>query len=180
MTKRNKEQREQLKQTQAKLEEHRLSIPPAHRSNRPRPEKERRNLVEQRIQEAMVEGAFDNLPGKGKPLNLKKNPYADPGQDLAFSLLRNNGFAPEWIERDKEIRRELAEARNRLRAAWQKRRGNPAGDTAWQTAVDRFEASLHKLNQKIADFNLIVPAARGQRPRLRLARELRRIQEEIE
>lgn len=143
--------------------------PPQKKPNRA---EERQALVEQLIQEAMERGEFDNLPGKGKPLRLDDNPYLEPGQELAFGLLKKNGFAPEWIERDKEIRRELETARRRLRQAWQQRQGNPANEQRWQAAVNQFEQSLVKLNQKIRDFNLIVPMASLQRALLQLQSEV--------
>jgi DnaJ family protein C protein 28 len=183
MNKQNRQQRkEQLRRTRRKIEERNLPVEPAHRPNRPRSEKERRNLVEQRIQEAMAEGAFDNLPGKGKPLNLNKNPFMESGQALAFGLLQKNGFAPEWIERDKEIRRDLADARRELRAAWRKhcQDRSQTGEAAWQTAIRHFEEKLLKLNRNIDNFNLIVPAVRGQRARLGLATELARLHKETE
>jgi len=135
-----------------------------------------RDLVEQRIQEAMAAGAFDNLPGQGRPLDLTRNPYLDPALELAFGLLKNSGYLPEWIARDKEIREELEAARARLRAAWTQRRANPADDRAWQAAVARFEETLAQLNRKIDDLNLIVPAVQCQRLRLRLEDELRRLE----
>ncbi len=33
--------------------------------------------IDEIIRQAMREGAFDNLPGKGKPLELIENPYLD-------------------------------------------------------------------------------------------------------
>ncbi len=32
-------------------------------------------IVEEKIRAAMEAGAFNNLPGKGKPLNLEENPH---------------------------------------------------------------------------------------------------------
>ena len=43
----------------------------------PRREQNRANLIEQCIQEAMANGEFDNLRGKGKPLQFNSNPYLD-------------------------------------------------------------------------------------------------------
>jgi hypothetical protein len=43
------------------------------------------------IEEAMRSGAFDDLPGKGKPLKLSINPYA-PETELAYQLLRENDY----------------------------------------------------------------------------------------
>lgn len=172
--------RRQLEQLRSALEQHETPPEERRQPDRPRNEEERRALVEQRIQEAMKNGVFDNLPGKGKPLDLNQNPYLDPGQALAFGLLQNNGFAPEWIERNKEIRQELAAARAELRSAWRQSQPDPAADPAWQSAVARFEAALPKLNRKINNFNLIVPLVSSQRPRLRLADELRRAQRDQE
>lgn len=142
----------------------------------PDTEQERQTLVERLIQEAMAEGKFDNLPGKGKPLDLKENPHLEPGQEWAFGLLKRNGFAPEWIERDKAIRQEMADMRARLRLAWQQQQADPADEGRWPIAVAKFEERLHKLNRQIDDFNLIVPVLSAHRPRLRLEDELRRVQ----
>jgi DnaJ family protein C protein 28 len=99
--------RQHLKQLQSELARHQMPDAWPDTPDRPQNEAERQALVERRIQQAMANGDFDHLPGKGKPLALNSNPYLEPGQELAFGLLKNNGFAPDWIERDKEIRREL-------------------------------------------------------------------------
>jgi len=178
MNQTKRHQRKQLERVRAEIENRQLPAEKTDSRDLPRNEAERRALVENRIQEAMKSGAFDDLPGKGKPLDLNSNPYLEPGQELAFGLLKNQGFAPEWIERDKEIRRELAAARDELRAAWHHRQANPVHESVWQAAVARFEVQLNKLNRQIGDFNLIVPIVSKQRARLRLAHELRRLQEE--
>ena len=41
-------------------------------------------LVEEKIREAMAEGEFDNLPGKGKPINL--DAYFATPEDLRIRL----------------------------------------------------------------------------------------------
>jgi DnaJ family protein C protein 28 len=173
--------RRRLEQAQQKVEEHRLPPGEANKEGQADDgsrEAARRLLVERKIQEAIDNGVFDNLPGRGKPLSLHKNPYMEPGQELAFGLLKHNGFAPEWIERDQAIRRELAEARAALARARDRFRADPAGKTAWQKAVARFEQRLARLNRQIDDFNLIVPVVTSQRPRLRLEAELRRLEQD--
>jgi len=136
------------------------------------------SLVEERIQNAMNEGHFDNLPGKGKPLNWEQNGLNDPAKDLANGLLKNNGYTPEWIERDRRIREEIAEAREKLRTAWHFYQPDSEETPGWQAAVQRFTDTLHKLNKKIDDYNLIVPILSKQRLRLRLAEELARLKSE--
>jgi hypothetical protein len=45
-------------------------------------------LVEKQIREAMEAGEFDNLPGKGQPIDLTENPFEDPDLRMAHHLLR--------------------------------------------------------------------------------------------
>jgi Domain of unknown function (DUF1992) len=60
-------------------------------------------LVEDRIQKAQEEGAFDNLSGKGKPLNLDDD-YAIPEDlRLTFKVLTNANCLPIEMELRKEI-----------------------------------------------------------------------------
>lgn len=170
-----RDRRQQLRRARWKVDQRQLPAGEYDDADRPRDEREWRDLIERRIQEAMADGAFENLPGEGKPLNLTRNPYLDPSLELAYGLLKNNDYFPEWIARDKEIREELETARARLRAAWAQRQANPADEGAWQAAVARFEETLAQLNRKIDDFNLVVPISSCQRVRLRLADELRQL-----
>lgn len=66
--------------------------------------------IEARIQEAMARGEFDDLPGRGKPIDLEAY-FATP-EDLrmAFSMLRSNNFVPEEVE----IAREIGQLKERL------------------------------------------------------------------
>ena len=55
----------------------------------------------------MERGEFANLPGKGKPIKLDTNPLShSPGTNGTNRLLKNNGFAPRWVELEKEIKKE--------------------------------------------------------------------------
>jgi len=60
-------------------------------------------VVESIIKEAMERGEFDNLPGKGKPIDLTA--YFDTPEDVraAYSLLKNAGMVPREVELLKEI-----------------------------------------------------------------------------
>ncbi len=69
---------------------------------RSRPIEEWDNWIEKEIQEAMERGEFSNLPGQGKPIRIESNPF-DPSMDLAYSRLKNAGYAPTWMELDREI-----------------------------------------------------------------------------
>lgn len=61
------------------------------------------SAIEQQIREAIERGEFDNLPGKGKPIDLE--PYFNTPEELrmAYSILKSNDFVPEEVEIMKEI-----------------------------------------------------------------------------
>jgi len=61
-------------------------------------------IVEDRIQKALREGAFDDLPGSGKPLNLTDDSHIPEDLRLAYKILKNADFLPPEIEIKKEIR----------------------------------------------------------------------------
>lgn len=137
----------------------------------------RDRAIEEIIRRAMEEGKFDNLPGKGKPLNLDENPHIDPAWQLAYKMLAQHGFAPEWIETRQQIEEELAAARQALARSWQWRQANAAGPLApqeWEQAQTRFKETAEALNKRIRDYNLTIPADAFYRPLIDIGREIAR------
>ncbi len=59
--------------------------------------------IEQQIQKAIAEGAFDNLEGKGKPLNFDAYFAAPEDVRMGYSILKSNQFVPEEVDRLTEI-----------------------------------------------------------------------------
>jgi hypothetical protein len=49
-------------------------------------------VAEQKIREAAREGAFDDLPGAGKPLVLEDLSHLPPEMRMAYTILKNSGF----------------------------------------------------------------------------------------
>lgn len=105
------------------------------------------NVVEQRVWHAMEEGQFENLPGKGKPLDLDTNPHADPAEDTLYRILNKNGCAPEWVELNKEIRNSSAGWRMALRRAWMNKDG--CDDSKWLKTSEALKLQLRDLNNKV-------------------------------
>ena len=60
-------------------------------------------FVEEQIKKAVAKGEFDNLPGRGKPLDL--DAYFNTPEDLrlCYSLLKNGNFVPEEVQMLKDI-----------------------------------------------------------------------------
>lgn len=108
--------------------------------------------MDELIGEAIKKGEFDNLPGKGKPLDLEKDepdPYDPDGSWMVNRILRNNKVAPLWIELEKSIR----EDRQWLAT-------NPKDHPERQSR-------LEELNEKIMLYNLNKPRSMVDKPRVR-------------
>jgi hypothetical protein len=61
------------------------------------------SAIEKKIREAIERGEFDNLPGKGRPINLEAYFNAPEDLRMAFSLLRSNEFVPAEVDMMKEL-----------------------------------------------------------------------------
>lgn len=127
------------------------------RRNTVRSETDIMNVVEQRIWHSMEEGQFENLPGKGKPLNLSSNPHADPADDTLYRVLSKNGCAPRWVELNKEIRSQASEWRRALKKAWE---DGERDDPKWDQTAEALKLQLKHINNKVMEYNLIVPFGR--------------------
>jgi hypothetical protein len=61
------------------------------------------SVVEQRIAQAIAAGAFENLPGAGKPLDLDDDRMVPEDLRVAYRILKNAGFIPPEVEQRREI-----------------------------------------------------------------------------
>ncbi|KAH7426652.1 hypothetical protein KP509_10G010500 [Ceratopteris richardii] len=112
------------------------------------------NVVEQRIWHSALEGGFDKLAGKGKPLKEEGNPHVDPAEDLLYRVLSKNGFAPEWVELNKEIRFHMERWRRALKYSFSRRWDTKFGDEisreeAWRGDLRILEQELKDINKKV-------------------------------
>ena len=55
-------------------------------------------LAEEKIRDAIDAGAFDNLPGAGKPLTLEDDKLVPEDIRVAYRILKNAGLVPREIE----------------------------------------------------------------------------------
>jgi Domain of unknown function (DUF1992) len=102
-----------------------------------------RLIADRKIQQAMDEGVFDNLAGRGRPLPLEEEPFEDPSLRMAHRLLRNNGFAPAWMEEGREIDAAVERLLDDRRAG--------------RLTAEEFRSQAVALNRRILAFNLCAP-----------------------
>lgn len=60
-------------------------------------------VAERKIQEAIRNGELDNLPGKGKPLQLEDESGIPEDLRLAYKILKNADCLPPELQLKKEI-----------------------------------------------------------------------------
>jgi hypothetical protein len=144
-------------------------------------QRDRSNWIDKTIRAAQERGLFDDLEGTGRPINWEDESLIDDDWVMAFRIMREQGFAPEWIELHKEIDGELEGAREAVSRAWLWRKERLIGaresqrryiDAEWRRAYATFAETIVELNGKIVDFNLIVPIARLQMFKLDRKQEL--------
>ncbi len=88
-------------------------------------------LAERRIAEAIANGELDELPGKGRPLELDDDALVPEDLRLAYRILKNAGFVPPEVETlnqiaelerlaglDSRAARKLALLRTRIEAGY--------------------------------------------------------------
>ncbi|MFC7393415.1 DUF1992 domain-containing protein [Scopulibacillus cellulosilyticus] len=60
-------------------------------------------IAEGKIREAMNNGEFDNLKGKGKPLKMEKLSGVPDDLRMSYKILKNSGYVPEEVQLKKEM-----------------------------------------------------------------------------
>ncbi len=60
-------------------------------------------FAEERIKNAIKDGEFDNLPGKGKPLQLEDMSQVPAELRTGYKILKNAGVLPEEVQLKKDM-----------------------------------------------------------------------------
>ena len=148
-------------------------------------------IADRKIRDAQEEGAFDNLPGKGKPLNLDFDPRVPPELRAAYRMMKDANLLPDWIQLDKEIR-QLQERWDAQLATYAERRAEDLaarperGSRGYDEDLDRsrerflYRAAegLCELNRMIDRLNLMVPATSRQRLRIDVPARMEALEQE--
>lgn len=157
--------------------------PEAKARHRYRMQHDWHNLIEDLIEEGYEQGVFDNLPGKGKPLILKRNLYA-PEKELAHGLLKHNDLKPAWIMARADLTAQINSLRTEIKRKWtlyerEYRLGQGEAQRSalvigWDDACLKWDESIRELNRQIESFNLKRPSDNLEILKLNLEEELKR------
>ncbi len=123
----------------------------------------------------MERGEFDDLPGKGKPLDLSTDPLLDPMTAIVYRILRENGVSHPLIEARKDIEKEIEEARLALARA-HSIYTQTHSEADWRDAVQSFRERVNAINREIRLFNLKAPSPAFHGLVIDVDRELARVE----
>ena len=139
------------------------------------------SVVDDLINEAVSEGLFDNLPGRGKPLKLITNLFGQESE-LAFQLLKNNEYTLPWIAERSQLLTEIEEIREeigRLLAEYSQDYQVAQSETvqtglkmAWARQIDDWQEKIVELNDRITNINLKQPGEKLEIFKISLESEL--------
>jgi DnaJ family protein C protein 28 len=140
------------------------------------------DLVEDLIQDGQERGVFDNLAGKGKPLNLKSGLF-EGDSALANELMKEHKVVPLWLMRRNAVGTAIEELRTDVGRHWQRhnlayRLAQDEGRRmalrlSWSAQCREFQAEIVEINKLIDDFNLRRPSEGMEIFKLRLDDELK-------
>ncbi len=141
-----------------------------------------RDLIEDLIEDGRQRGLFDDLAGRGRPLEL------DPdtgGNALANKLLKDNDLRPAWLNQRVEVVEKIDTLRADIARTWtrystafaQAQSDSHRGPLTigWDDACKGWESAIVALNKQIEGYNLKRPASQLELFKLRLADELKRV-----
>lgn len=148
------------------------------------------DLVGTMLKKAIERGEFDNLAGAGKPLDLEENPFEPNELHMVHKILKDNGYAPYWIELGKDIdglraklNREVDSFKQYTRMVFSQKRSRAAMRRYEQKKND-FDAQsrerLEEISNKILDYNLNCPVSDLGRVNFDVDTELKSIINDIE
>ncbi len=129
-------------------------------------------FLDDAIRDAMDNGAFDDLPGAGKPINFEDEAHTPEHLRMAHKVLRDNDLAPDWILESKSLDQSRESIVLKLKRAQSRRRAGldsasrsytPAQDRAeterqWRYNLETIRAAAAEHNRRILTFNLKAPA----------------------
>jgi hypothetical protein len=133
------------------------------------------SLIDQIMNKAEADGLMKNLPGQGQPLQLDDDALVPDEYRLGNRMLKASGFAPPWIEAQREIEQERAKL-----DSWQKdaKRRLPHLEPNARAALKvSYRRKLDDLQRMITNYNLQAPPGAPHLAGLRMADELAKLGE---
>ena len=117
-------------------------------------------IAERKIRDAMDEGRFDNVAGKGKPLDMR--PYIEQSaeQRITSQILKNAQALPQWLQVEKDIEAlndEIQPTKERSLRAIQVARNTPSRQRIAGKLRKDHRERVDTVNTLILQYNMTAP-----------------------
>ncbi|CAF1327406.1 unnamed protein product [Rotaria magnacalcarata] len=143
-------------------------------------------LVEDLIQESMSRGDFNNIKPSGKTLHERNPHYMDFTTYKINEILIDNGYIPEWIQLEKQVREFIEQARIDMKRVFKaissenlqssdEKKSYLSNNIKWAQAIEKFRNDIIEVNLIIDKINLIVPMLWRQQVHYNADREIAKI-----
>lgn len=100
--------------------------------------------IEELLKQAIAKGEFDDLPGKGKPLDLNAHFETPEHLRMGYSMLKGAQFVPEEVQ----ILKDMAELREEIKSCREE---------------ERKRELLKALREKSLNYSLLMERAKRSR-----------------
>ena len=141
--------------------------------------------IESQIQDAMAAGAFDNLPGAGKPQEFSLGEQLAGDNWLGFKMLQNGGMVPVWLDAGRDIEKNL-ERLQRIDEDHAHLCADAGRLDDWDSyrpsiarARARYEELAREIRKQQEKFNFDAPGFRTQRPTIWIEYHLERLDRRV-
>jgi hypothetical protein len=132
--------------------------PPAVPRKQVRPLSHWESAIDKQIREAQERGDFDNLPGRGRPLDA--NAWGQGEWALAHHVLRQAGETLPWISLSRDIEQSEDRLATMLRAV------PHLSEAERPRARERFLQEAARLDKMLLDYSFVIPTRQLERGRL--------------
>ena len=142
------------------------------------------NLIEDLIEDGQQRGLFDDLSGKGRPLDLSRN-LLEGDMALTNQLLKDNNLRPAWLAHRLSVQERIDGFRQDVARTWQRYSAafaQAVGEThrtgltiGWDNECRRWESEIEEINKLVGDYNLRRPSSNLEIFKLRLQDELKKV-----
>ncbi|KAI8884378.1 hypothetical protein K501DRAFT_182433 [Backusella circina FSU 941] len=123
-------------------------------------------LSDARIRSARARGDFDDLPGRGKPLEhdpLINNPFIDRTEYFLNRIVQRSGAAPPWVIMQMEVDTETTSFRSQLNSAFERVVRSTTEKTSIMQRFEELELGFFKkqvlhINSRVRSYNVMCPS----------------------
>lgn len=145
-------------------------------------------LSDERIRAARARGEFNDLPGRGKPIEqdpLINNPFVDRTEYFLNRIIQRNGAAPPWVIMQQEVDTEVSTFRSQMKSAVKRCTEEMTEQRAFinkpsllkqfnRLENSFFDKEINRINMRVRSYNVMCPEP-VRKPLLKLDEEVKHV-----